>query len=503
MPRRHDRSSCSETSTTSRDRSLSKHSHSSRVYQRHHRKRRSSSSSPRRSTDSYHKRYSRSRSNRSRTSARSRRRRDRHSKHYRSRSGRSRSRNRRRTKNKSHYRRSDSTSSSRRKQRARKNSNSDRKERVIHQVTPEEKRDRSDSGHVNIRDDDDGHLIYVPGDTLQSRYKIKRTLGEGTFGKVVEVKDIKDEKSRIAIKIIKNVDKYREAAKLEINVLKKINEKDPDGKYLCVQILNWFDYYGHMCIAFSLLGLSVFDFLKENNYIPYSIYQVRHIIYQLCISVKFLHDNELTHTDLKPENILFVNSDYDVFYNSRKKRDERVVKNTEIRVIDFGSATFDWEHHSTIVSTRHYRAPEVILELGWSQPCDVWSIGCILFELYLGFTLFQTHDNTEHLAMMDRILGPIPKSMAKRTRKTKYFRRGKLDWDERSSAGRYVRDNCKPLRRYILSDEEDHWNLIDLIEKMLIYEPENRITLGKALEHRFFDPLPDELRHPDYRSIKN
>lgn len=47
-------------------------------------------------------------------------------------------------------------------------------------------------------------------------------------------------------------------------------------------------------------------------------------------------------------------------------------------------------------------------ELGWTQPCDVWSIGCIMFELYLGITLFQTHDNREHLAMMERILGPIP-----------------------------------------------------------------------------------------------
>jgi serine/threonine protein kinase len=46
--------------------------------------------------------------------------------------------------------------------------------------------------------------------------------------------------------------------------------------------------------------------------------------------------------------------------------------------------------------------------LGWTQPCDVWSVGCILFELYLGVTLFQTHDNREHLAMMERILGPIP-----------------------------------------------------------------------------------------------
>lgn len=89
------------------------------------------------------------------------------------------------------------------------------------------------------------------------------------------------------------------------------------------------------------------------------------------------------------------------------------MKSTDIRLIDFGSATFDHEHHSTIVSTRHYRAPEVILELGWAQPCDVWSIGCIMFELYLGITLFQTHDNREHLAMMERILGTVPYRMAR------------------------------------------------------------------------------------------
>ena len=72
-------------------------------------------------------------------------------------------------------------------------------------------------------------------------------------------------------------------------------------------------------------------------------------------------------------------------------------------MIDFGSATFDWEHHSTIVSTRHYRAPEVILELGWSQPCDVWSVGCILFELYLGFTLFQVRFFLFHSSIRETI----------------------------------------------------------------------------------------------------
>lgn len=64
-------------------------------------------------------------------------------------------------------------------------------------------------------------------------------------------------------------------------------------------------------------------------------------------------------------------------YAFAQSREVRKVKCTDVRLIDFGSATFDHEHHSTIVSTRHYRAPEVILELGWSQPCDVWSIGYV------------------------------------------------------------------------------------------------------------------------------
>lgn len=66
--------------------------------------------------------------------------------------------------------------------------------------------------------------------------------------------------------------------------------------------------------------------------------------------------------------------------------------------------------------------------------------------------------------------------------KTKYFYHGKLNWDEKSSAGRYVRDHCKPLNRYLMSDCEEHLELFDLIKKMLEYEPSQRITLGKYSE---------------------
>ncbi|XP_034664192.1 serine/threonine-protein kinase prpf4B isoform X8 [Drosophila subobscura] len=366
------------------------------------------------------------------------------------------------------------------------------------EAAPKKKSRSKKTAKPVIQDDADGHLIYHTGDILHHRYKIMATLGEGTFGRVVKVKDMERDYC-MALKIIKNVEKYREAAKLEINALEKIAQKDPHCDHLCVKMVDWFDYHGHMCIVFEMLGLSVFDFLRENNYEPYPLDQVRHMAYQLCYSVKFLHDNRLTHTDLKPENILFVDSDYSAHYNHKINREVRRVKNTDVRLIDFGSATFDHEHHSTIVSTRHYRAPEVILELGWSQPCDVWSIGCILFELYLGITLFQTHDNREHLAMMERILGQIPYRMARNhtlysKTKTKYFYHGKLDWDEKSSAGRYVRDHCKPLFLCQLSDSEDHCELFGLIKKMLEYEPSSRITLGEALRHPFFDRLPPHQR---------
>lgn len=91
--------------------------------------------------------------------------------------------------------------------------------------------------------------------------------------------------------------------------------------------------------------------------------------------------------------------------------------------------------------------------------------------------------------MMERILGPIPSRMVRKTRKQKYFYHGRLDWDENTSAGRYVRENCKPLRRYLTSEAEDHHRLFDLIESMLEYEPSKRVTLAEALKHPFFDML--------------
>ncbi|XP_028405017.1 dual specificity protein kinase CLK2-like isoform X1 [Dendronephthya gigantea] len=350
------------------------------------------------------------------------------------------------------------------------------------------KNEKKDETYETVQDDQDGHLKYKPGDWLHSRYEIRGMLGEGTFAKCLECYD-SIRRQNVAVKVIKNVDRYREAAKIEIKVLEKIRQNKSNDKNLCIMLVDWFDYHGHVCLIFERLGLSVFEFMKDNKYQGYPLDQVRHISYQLTGAIRFLHGMSLCHTDLKPENMLFVDSSYDLYYNEQMNTQDRIVRKTDIKVIDFGSATYEDEHHSRTVSTRHYRAPEVVLELGWSYPCDIWSIGCIMFELYTGFTLFQTHENKEHLAMMERILGRLPSSMCWKSRKTKYFSNGRLDWDERNSDGKYVRDNCKPLRKYASSKDESHRSFFDLLECMLEYKPENRITAAEALDHPFFDKM--------------
>merc|ERR1712228_86349 len=84
---------------------------------------------------------------------------------------------------------------------------------------------------------------------------------------------------------------------------------------------------------------------------------------------------------------------------------------TRIKLIDFGNATYEDEHHSSVINTRQYRGPEVVLELGWNERSDIWSLGCIFIEMYSGELLFGTHENLEHLALMERIVAPLPSHM--------------------------------------------------------------------------------------------
>ncbi|XP_077963048.1 dual specificity protein kinase CLK4 isoform X3 [Gasterosteus aculeatus] len=341
--------------------------------------------------------------------------------------------------------------------------------------------------------------------------EVVSTLGAGAFGKVVECLD-RDKDERVAVKILRNIECFRDAARSEVAVLEEINSLDDDNRFACVRMLDWFDHEGHICIVLQLLGLSTFEFLRLNEFLPFGVEQIRHMAFQIFRAVCFLHRNKLTHTDLKPENILFICSDYDHEYNPETECEEKKLRSLDVKVVDFGTATFDHEHHKSLVSTRHYRAPEVILDLGWNQSCDVWSLGCVLMEFYLGHALFQTHDSGEHLAMMERILGPIPLHLLKQTRKQRYVHNGRLAWDLQTSSDDHVGRHCRPLKvkraadrprpasqrqraegdflsqKYMRGRSEEERQMFDLLGYMLEYDVCRRITLEEALWHPFFSP---------------
>ncbi|KAK4934317.1 hypothetical protein LTR28_010715, partial [Elasticomyces elasticus] len=359
-------------------------------------------------------------------------------------------------------------------------------------------------------DDDDGHYIVMENADLSDRYSIVKLLGQGTFGKVVKAWDRKKQ-TDCAIKIIRSVQKYRDASRIELRVLSTLAQNDKHNRNKCIHLRDTFDFRNHICIVTDLLGQSVFDFLKSNQFVPFPSSHIQGFARQLFTSVAFLHDLNLIHTDLKPENILLVSNAYQTFtYNrtipssstttSRTSKYRKVLLDPEIRLIDFGSATFDDEYHSTVVSTRHYRAPEIILNLGWSFPCDIWSIGCILVEFFTGDALFQTHDNLEHLAMMEAICGgSIEKSLVRLVTGSRgsnrnsasgpppsFFKRGHvLDYPQPETprqSKKYVKA-MKHIHETIPPTTPFNRAFIDLLKKIFVYDPKRRITAKQALQH--------------------
>lgn len=295
-------------------------------------------------------------------------------------------------------------------------------------------------------------------------------------------------------------------------------------------------------MVFHQLSISVFDFMRDNGFRAFPQRHIQHFARQLFESIAFIHGLTLVHTDLKPENILLINSRWcqaqpeGIITRKRKElfhqsNPDRILLHTDIRLIDFGSAIFDSEYHPSVVSTRHYRAPEIILGLGWSYPVDIWSMGCILVEFLVGDALFQTHDNAEHLALMERLLGPFPPALVHALHRKNLptrdcFVRGTAvrsggeqhetfrvvfpTVDTTDQSVQFVA-SVQALRRVVLARRhviecpagfvyEERRSafltaFLDLVERCLCFDQEERITARDALQHAFFrvDVFDDDL----------
>ena len=203
---------------------------------------------------------------------------------------------------------------------------------------------------------------------IGDRYEILRQVGLGTFGRVVECRNLRHRRSRegrVAIKIVRNVKRYYESALVEARIVGDVNRRGGRGRSHCVILLDTFSFEGHYCMVFENMGPSLYDFLKRHKYQPFPMICVQDFAVQLLETLEFLHSFRLIHTDLKIENILLMN-DREVTYCQ-----QRVPESTRIKVIDFGGACYDDDKKSSVINTRQYRAPEVILGTGWSMPSDM------------------------------------------------------------------------------------------------------------------------------------
>ena len=238
-------------------------------------------------------------------------------------------------------------------------------------------------GFYQIKEHD--HLLY--------RYEVLSTLGKGAFGTVYKCYDHKNNED-VAVKILRNKEKFHRQGKIEVDILKKLNNPTTYDAQFIVTMKSNFVFRSHICIVFEILSIDLFELIKSSNFAGFTLPLIKAFAHQLAIALNYAKLSSIVHCDLKPENILLITP-----------------KKSAIKVIDFGTGCFENDTYYTYIQSRYYRAPEIILGLKYGCPIDVWSYGCILVELFYGYPLFAGEDEAEQIAIIMEYLGVPPKSM--------------------------------------------------------------------------------------------
>jgi dual specificity tyrosine-phosphorylation-regulated kinase 2/3/4 len=227
-----------------------------------------------------------------------------------------------------------------------------------------------------------------------------------------------------------------------------------------------FYFRGHLCISTELLGMNLYEFIKAYEFKGFPLVLIRRFTKQILSSLILLKGKRVIHCDLKPENILLAHP-----------------LHSEIKVIDFGSSCFENEKVYTYIQSRFYRSPEVILGMSYGIPIDMWSLGCILAELYTGYPVFPGENEQEQLACIMEIFGPPEKHLIEKSSRKKLFfdSMGKPRVTV-SSKGRRRRPSSKTLSMAIKCDDEP---FLDFLAQCLRWDPEKRLKPDVALQHEF------------------
>ncbi|KAJ6241358.1 homeodomain interacting protein kinase [Anaeramoeba flamelloides] len=356
----------------------------------------------------------------------------------------------------------------------------------------------------NNHDNSDGELILYVNSILgekDQQYVVIDLLGSGTFGQVVNCRHLYN-KQEVAIKVIKNLPAFFNQALTEIEILKEVNRYGNENKK-CIKFHHHFMYKNHLCLVFECLYINLFEVIQMNKYKGLTLNLVRSFTKQTLEALHLLYDIGIIHSDLKPENILLEND-----------------SSISIKLIDFGSACLLHNKIYTYIQTRFYRSPEVILGISYTQAIDMWSLGCIIAELFIGLPLFPGVNQYDQLSRIIQMIGKIPDEMLKQGSETgKYFNyidgEFKLKSPEQFSrenrtqnkkTSKYFNYNTLPEIIYNIQtpqnateeelekDKKKKTVLIDLLQGLLRTDPKKRWTPKEALQHPLF--TGEELTKP-------
>lgn len=295
----------------------------------------------------------------------------------------------------------------------------------------------------------------------------KKCLGSGAYGVVCSCIDARNG-NRVAIKMIpRTFDDFNDAKRIlrEIKLMQFLQHPNVVQLVDMVNPLSKKDFQ-NIYMVMEQMDSDLHRVIHSKNVLTEDHF--RFFMYQLLCALKFMHAGNVIHRDLKPSNLL-VDSD------------------CTLKVCDFGLArgvSSDWEEDdlTEYVVTRWYRAPEIMCSCQEYGPqVDVWSAGCILAEMIAKKPLFPGDSYIHQLNLMLDLLGsPNPED---------------LGWMTNQKACQYLlgmsRRERIPLRR-ILDPSMCSDECIDLLEKMIVFNPEKRISVDDALSHPFFSSIRKE-----------
>ncbi|XP_072510071.1 dual specificity tyrosine-phosphorylation-regulated kinase 4 isoform X2 [Notamacropus eugenii] len=312
-------------------------------------------------------------------------------------------------------------------------------------------------------DDEHGSYIKVLHDHIAYRYEVLEMIGKGSFGQVAKCLDHK-KNELVALKIIRNKKRFHHQALVELKILEALRKKDKDNTYNVVHMKDYFYFRNHLCITFELLGINLYELMKNNSFQGFSLSVIRRFTLSVLKCLQMLYVEKIIHCDLKPENIVLYQRGH-----------------VSVKVIDFGSSCYEHQRVYTYIQSRFYRSPEVILGHPYDTAIDMWSLGCILAELYTGYPLFAGENEVEQLACIMEVLGLPPLYLIQTaSRRQTFFDSKGFPKNITNNRGKKRYPDSKDLTMVLKTYDT---SFLDFLKKCLIWDPALRMTPDQALKH--------------------